>query len=261
MEPESFLPLEEQAPSPAAAPSAAQIIPRPLPTALGFAGVGLLLAFLADLLPFVPPQTHNLLWQIAFLEHVFNTASVAMLGILLLLAGIWLGDILNDEKSRLKSSLSGSLALLVGLALVFSVPLYIQNVNRLYQIKKSEILSQRKSNAPLVGGSLADRFDTVLVELDNSIFKNTARYSANALAIGFVTASLGIFAIRYTRNRPEVGYTCPACDSSEVRRSGQLSPTEQSLALFTRIHTFRCNACGWRFRRFSLTGKPFPFFF
>jgi len=235
-------------------------LPRPLPTALIVVGLGLLLAFLADMVALLPPQPQDVVWQVNVLERLFNEASIPMLALLAMLSGLWLSDALNGTKSRVFNAVLGGLALVFGLALLLAIPLYSNNVNRIYTFRKAEILNEKQLRKPEKGSELADQYDRALEELKANTFRNVFRFNANAGVVGVALVLLGVLGIRQTRKRPDVGFTCPTCKSGNVRLS-QMNPTEKSLALVTRIHTFRCQDCGWRFRRWSLTGKPFTFLF
>lgn len=243
-----------------AAPAPSLALLRPLPAALGIVGLALVLVFLFDLGALLPPRFQDTLWQIGFLERLFNEASIPLLGILAMLAGAWLGDAIDGEKSRLKTGAIGALALVMGVSILLAIPLYSNNVNRVYKLKHAELLDARKAQAPDPGSDLAIRFDKAEAELSSSLFANAFRFNANAGTMGIALLLLSVFGIRQTRKRADVGFTCPTCKSANVRLS-QMNPTEKSLALVTRLHTFRCQDCGWRFRKFSLTGKPFTFFF
>ncbi len=247
--------------SPAIAPnSGVSLLPRALPTSLLVGGVALFLAFLFDLVPLWPPQFQSITWQIALLERIFNQVSIAMLGVLAILCSIWIGDTITGIKSRLTSGVVGVLSVVMGVCLLLAIPLYSQNINRLFQLKKIEIANQRQLDAPAPGSELAEKYDGALKDLRENLAKSAFRFNANAGVMGFALFVLGAMGVRYTRKRPDVGFSCPTCQSTQVRLS-QMDATEKSLALVTRLHTFRCQDCGWRFRRFSLTGKPFPFFF
>jgi hypothetical protein len=240
--------------------SIAFALPRPLPTALFCVGLALFLGFLADCSALLPLQVASTGWQINSLERIFNEASIAMLSFTLMLSGVWLGNAASGTKNKFLGWTCGGLSLAIGAFLLFAVPLYLKNINFAYHLKSDEILNERKIDKPVPGSDLAERYDANLKELSSTVFKNVFRFGTNGVVMGGALVLLGIFGIRQTRDRPEVGFTCATCSSSKVRLS-QMNATEQSLATFTRLHTFRCEDCGLRFRKFSITGKPFPLFF
>jgi DNA-directed RNA polymerase subunit M/transcription elongation factor TFIIS len=235
-------------------------LPRPLPAALFCVGLALFLGFLADCAALLPLQMANMVWQINSLERLFNEASISMLSFTFMLSGVWLGNAASGTKNKFLGWTCGGLSLAIGAFLLFAVPLYLKNINFVYHLKSDEILNQRKIDKPTPGSDLAERYDESLKELSSTVYKNVFRFGTNGVVMGGALVLLGIFGIRQTRDRPEVGFTCATCGSSKVRLS-QMNATEQSLATFTRLHTFRCEDCGWRFRKFSITGKPFSLFF
>jgi hypothetical protein len=245
------VPLEESLPF---------VLPRPLPTALFCVGLALFLGFLADCSSLLPLQVTNTVWQINSLERLFNEASISMLSFTLMLSSVWLDDAVSGTKNKFLGWICGGLSLVLGAFLLFAVPLYVKNINFAYRFKSEEILKERKLDNPAPRSDLAEKYDESLKELSSTVFKNVLRFGTNGAVMGGALMLLGIFGIRQTRDRPNVGFTCATCSSSKVRLS-QMNATEQSLATFTRIHTFRCEDCGLRFRKFSITGKPFPFFF
>ncbi|MBC7881738.1 MAG: hypothetical protein H7Y37_10445 [Anaerolineae bacterium] len=236
------------------------VLPRPLPTALFCVGLALFLGFLSDCSSLLPLNVANIIWQINSLERVFNEASIPMLSFILMLSGVWLNNAVNGTKNKILGWICGLISLVIGVSLLLAVPLYLKNINFAYRIKSEEILNQRKIDKPAPRSELAEKYDASLKELSDTVYRNVLRFGTNGVVMGGALVLLGIFGIRQTRDRADVGFTCVTCGSSKVRLS-QMNANEQSLATFTRIHTFRCEDCSRRFRKFSITGKPFPFFF
>jgi hypothetical protein len=236
------------------------VLPRPLPTVLFCAGLALFLGFLADCSSLLPLQAFSIVWQINSLERLFNEASISMLSFTLMLSSVWLGNAVSGTKNKFLGWTCGLLSLVLGTFMVLAVPLYAKNINFAYHLKAEEMANERKIDAPAPGSDLAEKYDASLKELSSTVFKNVFRFGSNGVVMGGALILLGIFGIRQTRDRPEAGFICATCSSNKVRLS-QMNATEQSLATFTRIHTFRCEDCGLRFRKFSITGKPFSFFF
>jgi hypothetical protein len=245
------IPVEESVPF---------VLPRPLPTALFCTGLALFLGFLADCSSLLPLQVVSMVWQINSLERVFNEASILLLSCTFMVSSVWLSNSVNGTKNKFLGWACGLLSLGLGLSIALAVPLYVKNISFAFRLKSEEIANERKIDNPAPGSDLAEKYDASVKELSTTVYRNSFRFGANGVVMSGALLLLGIFGIRQTRDRPEVGFTCATCSSSKVRLS-QMSATEQSLATFTRIHTFRCEDCGWRFRKFSITGKPFPFFF
>jgi hypothetical protein len=233
---------------------------RPLPTSLMILGLALLFGFFCDQAITFPPRFYDVAWRIAFLEKIFNEASIPLIGITISLGGIWLGDFLAGAKNKVLNLGFGCLGIALGLMFVLTVPLYSMDVRIVQHFKLAEIEKQRKEAQPEPGSEDAVKFDTAVEDLNQALFKNVFRMNADALLAGTALILLGSFGVRQIRDKAGVGFCCPNCMSEEICLS-PMDPSESSLAFTTRLHMFLCHECGWRFRRFSLTGKPFTFFF
>jgi hypothetical protein len=233
---------------------------RPLPTSMLVLGLTLLLGFFCDQVISLPPRFYDVAWRIACLEKVFNEASILLLGITISLGGIWLGDFLAGAKNKALNLTFGCLGIAFGLMLLFAVPLYSMDMRILQKFKLTEIENQRKEAQPEPGSEDAAKYDAAIADLNVAIFKNVFRMNANAILVGTSLILLGSFGVRQVRDKAGVGFCCPNCMSEDICLS-PMDPSESSLAFATRLHMFLCHECGWRFRRFSLTGKPFTFFF
>ncbi|AGY60656.1 hypothetical protein [Gloeobacter kilaueensis] len=241
----------EQAPEPP--PTFA--LPRPVPVALIVVGIALVVGFVADLAELWPPEFANWLWQTDLLERFFNLAITPLLGGLFLLVGLWLADALEGTRSRLRLGTMGGLAVGFGLGLILAFPLYLHTVHRIVELRTAELNRMRVEQR-----LDADQLEAALKRLKQTTFGKQLRYGANAAAMGSAAILLGMFAIRSARRKADVAFNCPRCESTDVRLA-KMNRDERSLALFTRLHTFSCRRCGRRFVRFSLTGKPYTFFF
>lgn len=233
---------------------------RPLPASLMIMGLALLLGFICDQVVAFPPRFYDVTWRIAFLEKVFNEASIPLIGITIILGGIWLGDFLAGAKNKALNLAFGCIGIALGFMFVLGVPLYSMDVRIVQQFKLAQIEQQRKEVKPAPGSEDAAQFDAAVEELNQTMFKNVFRMNADAILAGTALILLGSFGVKQTRDKVGVGFCCPNCMSEEICLS-PMDPSEASLAFTTRLHMFLCHECGWRFRRFSLTGKPFTFFF
>lgn len=233
---------------------------RPLPTSLIILGAVLTCGFFCDQSITFPPHFYDVVWRIAFLEKIFNEASIPLLGVTIMLGGIWLGDFLAGATNKTLNLTVGCLGMALGLMFVLSVPLYSMDVRVVRRFKLAEIENQRKEVRPEPGSEDAAKFDAAVDNLNQSTFKSMFRMDADALLSGTALILMGSFGIRQLREKAGVGFCCPNCMSEDICVS-PMDPSEKSLAFATRLHMFLCHECGWRFRRFSLTGKPFTFFF
>jgi hypothetical protein len=233
---------------------------RPLPASLIILGSALLFGFFFDQVVSLPPRFYDVTWRITFLEKVFNEASILLLGIAISLGGVWLGDFLAGAKNKALNLTFGCLGIALGLALILSVPLYTMDARIIQKFKLTNIENQRKEAQPEPGSEDAAKFDKAVEDLNQTMFKTVFRMNADAILAGTSLMLVGIFGVRQLRDKAGVGFCCPNCMSDEICLS-PMDPSEKSLAFATRLHMFLCHECGWRFRRFSLTGKPFTFFF
>jgi hypothetical protein len=233
---------------------------QPLPTSLLILGLALLLGFLCDQSVAYPPRLYDVAWRISFFEKVSNEASIPLLGITISLGGIWLGDFLTGVKNKALNLAFGCLGIALGIMLILGVPLYSMDARVVQHFKLADIEQQRQRAHPEPGSENAAKFVAAVEDMNQTMFKNVFRMNADAILAGTSLILLGSFGVRQVREKAGVGFCCPNCMSEDICLS-PMDPAESSLAFTTRLHMFLCHECGWRFRRFSLTGKPFTFFF
>jgi len=235
-------------------------VPRVFPTSLVVVGVMLIFAYSSDLLAQFPPRLYDIGWQLNFTESALNSATVPVIGTTFMLLGFWLGDSLRGKKNKGFQLFCYSLIVLLGLALFLLIPLYANNSTRLYKLEVSKIEEQREQIKPQEGSELAVRFESALDTSKQQYYTRVFRMSANGLFHGIALFFLSLAGIRYAREQADSGFECPMCKSGRITPANK-SPLEASMSSVLRIHPFSCQDCQYRFNRFSLTGKPYRFFF
>jgi len=234
---------------------------RPLPTAGLVTGSAMVCGLLLDLSLQLPGDAANVAWRIGFLEKLFDSASLLVLGMALMSASVWFADLLQGYKHRKLGMSIGVLSTLMSAGVLLSVPLYSMDAQVMFNYQREQLNEERRMAHPLPGSYEADRFELAARNMQRSMFQTAFRRNGLAILSGLVLLILGAQAIRQARRRRDVTFCCPNCLAEDVRTAPWQSDTEKSLAFWTRIHTFVCIYCNERFRRFSLTGRPFPFLF
>ncbi len=235
------------------------LLPRAFPASILVAGLMLICAYTADLLSQFPPRLYDLQWQIAFAEGAMNSATVPVIGSIFLLLGFWLGDAIRGQKNKGIQRFVYALVLLFGIALFLLVPLYISNVTKIFDAQIAKVEQQRDQIKPEPGSELAVRFNSAIDVAQGQYWRRLLRMSANGVFHGAALFVIALAGIRYARDKADAGFECPSCRSGRIAPAVK-TPIEASLSIL-RIHPFTCQECSFRFRRFSLTGRPYRFFF
>jgi len=224
-------------------------------------GFALFASITVDLCAQLPENPSDLLWQISFLEQLYSRVTLLALGVIAMVTSPWLASLGHGHHSQGLNRTLGFASVLIGVCLLASVPLYGVDLRRVYQIKSVELHHARAQVGVMGDAEWIKKLGEAKSAVAAALVQRGVRSATGAVLMGGVLLLCGAFAWRQTREDPDTGIRCPKCLSHNIQPPAMLSETERSLGYWTRIHTFECGYCDHRFRKLSLTGKPFRFFF